>query len=125
MKRNDLILIIALLAVSLILYVLMNQMQKNNTNATAYAVVTIDGVEYARYPLNEDVEEDIVNTDGQYNKFIITDGEVTMVEASCPDKICVRHSSIKYDGQTIVCLPNALVIEIVGGVADDVDTSTN
>jgi len=38
---------------------------------------------------------------------------VDVIEADCPDKICVKHTNIKNAGETIICLPHKLVIEIV------------
>ena len=43
---------------------------------------------------------------------IIKDGEVYMQEADCPNQICVHHSPISHKGETIVCLPNRVIIEI-------------
>ena len=36
-----------------------------------------------------------------------------MKDANCPDKICEGHQKISYKGETIVCLPHKVVIEIV------------
>ena len=43
---------------------------------------------------------------------IIKEGEAYMQEADCPNQICVRHSPISHKGETIVCLPNRVIIEI-------------
>ena len=43
---------------------------------------------------------------------IIKDGEVYMQEADCPNQICVHHAPISHKGETIVCLPNRIIIEI-------------
>ena len=42
----------------------------------------------------------------------IKDGEVSVKEADCPDKICVNHKKISNVGESIICLPHKLVIEI-------------
>ena len=44
---------------------------------------------------------------------IIKDGEVYMQEADCPNQICVHHAPISHRGETIVCLPNRIIIEIL------------
>ena len=43
---------------------------------------------------------------------IIKDGEAYMQEADCPNQICVHHSPISHKGESIVCLPNRVIIEI-------------
>ena len=43
---------------------------------------------------------------------IIKDGEAYMQEADCPNQICVHHSPVSNKGETIVCLPNRVIIEI-------------
>ena len=35
-----------------------------------------------------------------------------MKEADCPDKYCVKQGKIKNVGETIVCLPHKVVVEI-------------
>ena len=41
-----------------------------------------------------------------------------MEDADCPDKVCVKTGKIKSPGQTVVCLPHRVVIEITGDNAD-------
>ena len=55
-----------------------------------------------------------IKTEYGYNLIQIGDEEVRVIEADCPDKIDVKQGSISRIGETIVCLPNKLVIEIKG-----------
>ncbi len=42
------------------------------------------------------------------------DGDrVRMVDSACPDKLCVRRGWVSRPGESIVCLPNRVVIEVV------------
>lgn len=50
-----------------------------------------------------------------YNLLSVSDGEVRMEAADCRDQICVHHSPISSGGESIICLPHRLVVEIVGG----------
>ena len=77
-------------------------------------VVTVDGEEYARLPIDEDTELLIVGKDGETNLLVIKDGNVRIVEASCKNQICVRTgaaSALK----TIVCSPNRVIVSIEEG----------
>ena len=125
MKKNDLILIAAALVISIGLILGMQIYKKFATEGDAYVLVTIDGEEYARFSLSEDYFETISFFDGEYNLLQIKDGEVEMIEASCPDQICVRHSNIKYTGESIVCLPHKLVVEIINGEEAELDGATH
>ena len=49
-----------------------------------------------------------------YNLISVADGTVTMEEADCKDQICVHHKPISSAGESIICLPHRLVVEITG-----------
>ena len=125
MKRNDVILIIAILVITFG-FVIGTAIHNHKTSTEGgLAVVTVDGEEYGRYPLNQDATVRIDLADGEYNILTIADGEASMSEASCRDQICVHHFHIHYMGDTIVCLPHKVIVEIVGGEVDDVDAATH
>ena len=50
------------------------------------------------------------------------DGYVWVSDSCCPNKLCVKTGKIHTQGQTIVCVPNRVVVRIVG--ADNVDATT-
>ena len=47
-----------------------------------------------------------------YNVVIISGGTVVVSEASCKNQVCVKHSAISKPGESIVCLPNRLTVNI-------------
>ena len=55
------------------------------------------------------------------NRLEIRGGYAQMVWADCPDQVCVNHRSINRDGESIICLPNQVVVSIENGEASDVD----
>ena len=123
-KKNDLILISGLLVAALGLYLVISFFQGAGTH-NAEAVVSIDGVEYGRFPLDIDTTEKIELPDGSYNVLVIKEGKADVTEASCPDGICVNHRAVNKQNQSITCLPNKLVVEIKNGEASDLDAVTN
>lgn len=125
MKKNDLILIGALLIIAFTILGATRLWQSKNTDANATVIVTVDGKEMGRFPLNEDLEQRFDFPDGSYNVLRIYDGKAEISEASCPDQICVKHHKIHYTKETIVCLPNKLVVEIAGGEESDIDAVAN
>ena len=82
--------------------------------------VTINGELYGEYSLLKD-EEIRIGDDQKYNLLEIKDGKAAVIQASCPDKICVHQGEIQYNGQSIICLPNKVVVEVVGGEQSDYD----
>lgn len=123
-KKNDIILIVALLIIALMTYLGVLYFQGKSTK-DGMAVVSVGGEEYGRYPLIRDVTERIELPDGSYNILQIREGKADVTEASCPDGICVRHRAVHQKGQSIVCLPNRLVVEIVNGKEAEVDAVTH
>lgn len=113
MKRRkwDLALILALLLAAAVLYLLTRPGETGR-----WAVVTVDGQEVGRYSLAEDRTVTIGEAD--YNVLEISGGGAAVVEANCGDHTCVRTGTVSRTGETIVCLPHRLVVEIVGGAAD-------
>lgn len=124
MKKNDVIMIGIIVVIALVALVGVNLYGERNTK-DAQAVVTVDGEVYGSYPLSEDREVKIESENGGYNLLIIEDGVAYIQEASCPDKICVHHKPVDKTGETLVCLPNKVVVEIQNGEDADVDASTN
>lgn len=54
-----------------------------------------------------------------YNLIEIGDEKVRVIEANCPDKIDVKQGFISKIGESIICLPNRMVIEIKGMEKDE------
>ena len=110
--RNDVVLatVIVIIAVAGLLFVNATKVQGNRV------VVKIDGVETQAYSLSENSEFEIKTgkNDENINVVVIENGKVCVTEANCPDGICEEYRPISYIGQTIICLPHKVVIEIVG-----------
>jgi hypothetical protein len=70
---------------------------------------------YGIYDLSMDQEIIIMDKDGQpLITCFINDGKIQVVSSDCPDKICIEDGAIELNGQTIVCLPNQIVIKVIG-----------
>lgn len=88
----------------------------------AWAVVTADGTEIARYPLDEERTVRL-GDDTDYNILQIAGGAAAVAEANCGDHTCVRTGEISREGERIVCLPHKLIIQIEGGDGPAFDAS--
>ncbi len=107
--KNDIILAVIVVAVAATGLLLLNVFKTEGS----FAVIKIDGKETERYPLSVNTEVVIETGDDGRNTLVIEGNKAFMKDANCPDKICEGHSKISYKGETIVCLPHKVVIEIV------------
>lgn len=123
-KKNDILLILMLFIIAIVGFIAFRMYNKINTKSPE-VVVSIDGKEYGRYPLTKEMEEKITISDTAYNVFVITEGKVNMIDASCPDHICVKHHKISQQNESIVCLPNKVVIQIENGEDEQIDGFTH
>lgn len=114
--KNDilLILVVLILAGGVWLYTGLTR------EAGAEVIVSRDGEELMRLPLSENTEW-VIGEGDHTNTLVISGGEAWISQASCPDHICINQGRISLDGQTIVCLPNKLVVAVTGGASGDVD----
>lgn len=100
----DLILILILFCISfsfLLLFI--------SPNAGSTVVISQYGVSN-EYSLDSDK---VIELDG--GTVYIQNGKVWITDADCSDKICESFGTICNAGESIVCVPNEIVIRIKGG----------
>jgi len=109
LKKQDLYLILILLAAAAAVFFGYRLLNQGNADEV---VVYVGEEEYARLPLHEDEELLITGAGDGTNRLVIKDGQADVTEASCPDKICVHQHAISEIGETIVCMPNQVIVTI-------------
>ena len=117
-KKADFLIIFAMLALSLIMSLAISNL---DTKKEGQIIRIEQGSKLiGEYPLDDDREIDI-DVNGHYNKVVIKNGKAFMKEANCRDQICVHMKEINIDGETIICLPNKVFIEVVDKKSNDND----
>ncbi len=106
-KKADALLIGGLLAAAFLLVFIFGK-----KDAGAAVRVTVDGALYGAYALDTDAVIPIKRNGVVTNTLEIRDGCADMTDADCPDKICVNQKAVSRPGETIVCLPNKVVVEV-------------
>ena len=53
----------------------------------------------------------------------VENGTISIVDATCPDLVCVKTGAISRQGQSIICVPNHIVITIEG--EQEIDAISN
>ena len=108
MKKNDFLLLLAIMIFKGVVWMLY---AIYGVQGSGIVKVTVNGKVFGTYSLYEEREVNIYGG----NVLRIHDGMADMIDADCPDRICVDHSCISKSQETIVCLPNKVIVEIVGG----------
>ena len=119
-KPWDKIIIVLLIVISFIPYLFLKVWMPNNHNMI-YAKITISGELYKEIPLTGQIKpkEFVVDTGYGTNKILIENESITIIEADCSDSICVYTGFISEPGESIICLPHRLHIQIIGESSDN------
>src|SRR5699024_11175945 len=83
--------------------------------------IQVDGKDYKTIYFDPKItgKKLAIETEFGYNLVEINEEKVRVIEADCPDQLDVKQGYISKPGEVIVCLPNRLVIEIIGEKEDD------
>lgn len=126
MTKWDKILIISIIVISLfsigaITYT-KNQVQK------LYGIIEVNGEEQEVINLTEvdEIYTIKIENDDNYNIVEVNHGSIRFIEATCPDKDCIRIGNLDAPGEVSVCLPNNVTIRVEGSNDDneELDSTT-
>ena len=106
--RNDIFLILFFAVISFVALAFMQLHGKRGGEIK----VSVNNKEYGIYSLDED-QTITIGEDDWKNILEIKNGKANMIKADCPDKVCVNHAAINKKGETIVCLPHKIVVEVI------------
>lgn len=142
-RKSDIILLIVLVMLGLAFSAAL-AFNASDVSGESEVVIKSGGNIIGRYPLSEDTRLEIPAPSGvsydnpehyalseddectqytYYNVVNIEGGEVSVTGSSCKNRVCIRHGSISKSGQSIVCLPNRLIVtieDVSGGEYDSV-----
>ena len=119
--RKDIILLAGILLSAFLLWMVPYLLNKNIPEVVR---IIQDRHEIATYSLFENRIESISYGDENYNLLLISNGQVSVSDADCPDKLCVHQHSISRNGESIICLPHKLVIQIEAKEESELDSVT-
>lgn len=108
-KKADIILFICLILIGGAL----SYLAFSGSSTGDLVVVKVNGEIYGKYSLSKN-RTITVNRDGHMNKITIKGGKVQVSKSSCKNQICVKQGSISTTHQSIVCIPNRVVVSIEG-----------
>ena len=115
MNKNDLILIICILIISLILILVTNINNiKGNTASVYYDNKLIEEID-----LNIDKEYDVEGLNGNVH-IVVKDKKIKVENENSPLHLCSKQGFIQNTSDTIICLPNKIIIKINNNELDTV-----
>ena len=121
MKRGDIVVLI----LSLLLCAAPLLMLLPAPSTPTRAVVRQNGAVLCILPLETDTEKEIFAPDGSgFNRIRVQSGAVSIADADCPDRTCVRMGAISRAGETLVCLPHRLTITLESTADSTLDAVT-
>ena len=111
-KKADIILLIVLIVIGLVSTVYVSASKSGGDTV----IIEKSGELYGKYSLFEDKEVDVpcVDSMGTDLHVSIKDGTAKVTESGCANQVCVKHSKISQAVESIICLPNRIVVRIEG-----------
>lgn len=131
-KRWDIIITLLLVLLSFLPIVIFSYQQAEKTAQVAegggepqnVAVISVNNEEVRRITLTGNTETevfDIFTDDGDYNTIEVRGDAIRIKGADCYDQVCVQFGFISRPGETAVCLPHKLVLEIESTAGENPD----
>ena len=108
--------ILLILAGSIAAWMIINKQEQGKTaeiyqNGVLIKTIQLDTV---TSPYTFTVEGE----NGASNTIEVRPGEIGIIEANCPDGLCINMGFIHSSALPITCLPNKVVIKVTGGSGD-------
>ena len=112
MKINDIILIFLVVLIASLMLIFFKK--ENSDQALVYyennLILTID--------LNQDDEYDVMGNNGNVH-IVVKNKQIKVEEENSPKHICSKQGYISHSYESIICLPNEIVIKIKNN--DEID----
>ncbi|HEO8419668.1 NusG domain II-containing protein [Niallia sp. FSL W8-0635] len=124
-KPFDIIMVVILLVISFVPMAVfaMNQSKEDEGNKVI-AIITQDGQIIREVELTGHMENEQFMIKGkgkQYNLIEVENEQIRIKEDNSPDQIGVKMGWKGIPGQTIICLPHKVLIEIVAEKPDEIE----
>lgn len=120
-KKGDLI-IVVILAAAVIAWLGINKLGDSKTETQA--IIETNGSIYKTVSIKPGMEQEKIHIELGNEKHIdiVVDENGAFVEdVVCPDKICQKTGVVNKVGQSIVCLPNKVVVYIEGEAEAEIE----
>lgn len=121
-KKLDFVIIVFLIILSFVPHFVFAKVLNKNYTST-YASIKVSGKLYKNINLSSFKGEEtlVIPTSHGNNTILISDNTIQISDADCNDRLCIKQGNISKVGESIICLPHELIIEIKGDESDSSD----
>ncbi len=112
----DVIIIAVVIVFAVLLLVFCNFSTADNAKYNIY----VENQLYKTGSLCDDCEIEVETQNGT-SILVVANGKIHMEHGNCPDEFCEKQGEISSSQSKIICLPNKIVVEIVGGEKTNID----
>jgi hypothetical protein len=116
-KLGDILIVLAIAAAIVLLFVLPSAQRFD----TLTAVIIAEDVEVARFDLGSADETKVFDLHEQGVLITAQNGHIAFTSSTCADQTCVNTGTLARAGDIAVCLPNRVVVKIEGVKNSDID----
>jgi hypothetical protein len=121
MKKGDLVIVLILAAAVISWYGINNL---NKPEDERQIVIEVNGDIYKVIAVEAGMKQQEIHIElgnGKYIDIIVDEKGAYVKDVICPDKICQKTGLISRAGQSIVCLPNKVVVYVEGKAESEID----
>ncbi len=114
--RADKILIALLFALNIFLFAQVDFAQR----AGSWVIIEVDHKEVKRLPLSKNQIVHVTGPIGE-TEVEIKDGKARVLKSPCSKKLCIKSGYIQYADRFAACLPNRVVVRVLGKAHRGID----
>jgi len=121
LKKGDMIIILVLVA-AVLSWLVVNKLGESED--VRQVVIETNGSVYKTIPMSKGMKLQNIHIElenGNYIDIVVDENGAYVKDVECPDKVCQKTGLVSRVGQSIVCLPNKVVVYIEGKTESDVD----
>lgn len=105
---RELIIIAVILLLGVTAFILLFSLKNDGTTA----IISVDGKSVAEIELTVSQNKTFSVSEAENITFEVNNGRIRVVDSDCPDKICCNTGFISKSGESIICMPNKMIVEI-------------
>lgn len=115
LRKGDILLVISVLLIVTLGYLGMRYLGPDSSGYHRILVIKQDSKLIRKIDLDTVEKPEKIVVPGDYEDVILVEkGRAKVLEATCPDQICVKTGWLEKSGDSAICLPNKTIVKIEG-----------